>query len=43
MAWGDIARVLGSEGDAVEKDAAALRKRFERLKKKLRELAASGP
>jgi RNA polymerase sigma-70 factor (ECF subfamily) len=43
MAWGDIARVLGSEGDAVERDAAALRKRFERLKKKLRELAASGP
>jgi RNA polymerase sigma-70 factor (ECF subfamily) len=39
MAWNDIARVLGSEPDAVEKDSAALRKRFERLKKRLRELA----
>jgi RNA polymerase sigma-70 factor (ECF subfamily) len=38
MAWNEIARVLGSEEDAVEKDAAALRKRFERLKKRLREL-----
>jgi RNA polymerase sigma-70 factor (ECF subfamily) len=39
MPWNDIARVLGSEPGAVEKDAAALRKRFERLKKRLRELA----
>ena len=39
MVWNDIARVLGSADDAVERDAAALRKRFERLKKKLRELA----
>ncbi len=39
MAWNDIARVLGSPDDAVERDAAALRKRFERLKKRLRELA----
>lgn len=39
MAWNDIARVLGSEEEAVERDAAALRKRFERLKKRLRDLA----
>ena len=39
MAWNEIARVLGSDPDAVDKDAAALRKRFERLKKRLRELA----
>jgi RNA polymerase sigma-70 factor (ECF subfamily) len=39
MAWNDIAKVLGSEPGDVDKDAAALRKRFERLKKRLRELA----
>jgi RNA polymerase sigma-70 factor, ECF subfamily len=39
MPWNDIARVLGSEDDAVDRDAAALRKRFERLKKRLRDLA----
>jgi RNA polymerase sigma factor (sigma-70 family) len=42
MAWNDIARVLAeAEGDTVDipREAAALRKRFERLKTKLRELA----
>jgi RNA polymerase sigma-70 factor (ECF subfamily) len=39
MAWIDIARVLGSgEESSVTREAAALRKRFERLKVKLREL-----
>jgi RNA polymerase sigma-70 factor (ECF subfamily) len=39
LAWLDIARVLGSGDDkALTKEAAALRKRFERLKVKLREL-----
>jgi RNA polymerase sigma-70 factor, ECF subfamily len=42
MAWADIARVLGSEPGSVARDAASLRKRFERLKKRLRELAAAG-
>jgi RNA polymerase sigma-70 factor, ECF subfamily len=37
MSWPEIARVLG-DGEAVERDAATLRKRFERLKQKLREL-----
>lgn len=42
MAWNEIARVLAeADGDAVDitREAAALRKRFERLKAKLRELA----
>jgi RNA polymerase sigma-70 factor, ECF subfamily len=39
MAWLDIARVLGSGDEAtLTREAAALRKRFERLKVKLREL-----
>ncbi|MFO0762579.1 MAG: sigma-70 family RNA polymerase sigma factor [Byssovorax sp.] len=38
MAWSDIARVLGSEPANVARDAAALRKRFERLKQRLRAL-----
>lgn len=42
MAWTDIARVLGTpEADAAvtTREAAAFRKRFERLKARLRELA----
>jgi RNA polymerase sigma-70 factor (ECF subfamily) len=37
MSWNDIAAVLGADGDSVT--AAALRKRFERAKARLRELA----
>lgn len=42
LAWNDIARVLG-DGDPAHlaRDAAALRKRYERLKARLRELASS--
>ena len=42
MSWKDIARAVGEPGDAestVEQRAAALRKRFERAKAQLRELA----
>lgn len=44
MAWRDIALVMGGEGaatddDSVEQRAASLRKRFERAKDALRELA----
>lgn len=42
MSWKDIARTVGEPGDstaAVEQRAAALRKRFERAKAQLRELA----
>lgn len=38
MSWPEIARVLGSAAAEIERDAATLRKRFERLKQKLREL-----
>lgn len=38
MAWKDIARVLGGDGD-VDARAAALRKRFERAKQRLKKLA----
>lgn len=39
MAWLDIAKILGSGDEAaLTREAAALRKRFERLKLKLREL-----
>jgi RNA polymerase sigma-70 factor, ECF subfamily len=43
-AWDDIARVLAAEGAPAPtaRDVAALRKRFERLKKKLRALAEEG-
>lgn len=37
LAWNEVAEVLSSEGDAV--DAAAVRKRFERVKDKLAKLA----
>jgi RNA polymerase sigma-70 factor, ECF subfamily len=41
MGWADIARVLGSGDEAaVTREAATLRKRYERLKDKLRELVA---
>jgi RNA polymerase sigma factor (sigma-70 family) len=46
MAWNDIAQILGSgEPAALTREAAALRKRYERLKERLRELArdASAP
>ncbi len=40
LEWTEIATVLGAEdGAAVRRDAATLRKRYERLKKKLRDLA----
>ncbi len=42
MSWKDIARTLGDPGDAealIEQRAAAFRKRFERAKAQLRELA----
>jgi RNA polymerase sigma-70 factor (ECF subfamily) len=38
MAWKDIARILGGDGD-LEARAAALRKRFERAKQRLKKLA----
>lgn len=38
MSWPEIAKVLGGDDADVERDAATLRKRFERLKQKLREL-----
>jgi RNA polymerase sigma factor (sigma-70 family) len=38
MAWTEIARILGSEEASLAREAAALRKRFERLKIRLREL-----
>lgn len=36
MAWLDIARVLGHGEDVLDREAAALRKRFERLKQRLK-------
>lgn len=39
MSWKDIARAFGAEPAAVDTRAAALRKRFERVKEQLRELA----
>lgn len=41
MAWNDIARVLAGDDSATPsvREVAALRKRFERIKKQLRELA----
>ena len=41
MEWRDVARVLGGDkpAAALERDAAALRKRFERVKQRLRALA----
>ena len=44
LAWNDIAEILLGERakpDAIAKKAAALRKQFERVKERLRELAAS--
>jgi RNA polymerase sigma-70 factor, ECF subfamily len=43
LAWQDIARVLAEEdisGSEATKRSAALRKRFERIKERLRKLAA---
>jgi RNA polymerase sigma-70 factor (ECF subfamily) len=48
LAWNEIAEIMADEGapkspDALRRDAATLRKRFERVKDRLRELArASG-
>jgi len=40
MSWKDIARILGAgDGSDVDSRAATLRKRFERIKERLRELA----
>jgi RNA polymerase sigma-70 factor, ECF subfamily len=42
MGWTDIARVLGTGDEAtLTRDAATLRKRYERLKDRLRELVAA--
>lgn len=41
MSWKDIARAFGSEEAAVDTRAAALRKRFERVKEQLRDLATA--
>lgn len=39
MAWNEIAKILGAEDEAaIRRDASALRKRYERLKIRLREL-----
>lgn len=38
MAWTEIARILGGEEASLAREAAVLRKRFERLKIRLREL-----
>lgn len=40
MSWKDIARAFGAEDAAVDVRAAALRKRYERVKEQLREMAA---
>jgi RNA polymerase sigma-70 factor, ECF subfamily len=42
LSWNEIATVLGSEPEERARDAARLRKRFERLKERLRELAGKG-
>lgn len=39
MSWKDIARAFGAEEKAVDTRAAALRKRYERVKEQLREMA----
>jgi RNA polymerase sigma-70 factor (ECF subfamily) len=39
MSWKDIARAFGAEDSAIDTRAAALRKRFERVKEQLRERA----
>jgi RNA polymerase sigma-70 factor (ECF subfamily) len=39
LEWGDIARVLGASEASLKRETANLRKRFERLKTRLRELA----
>lgn len=42
LPWNEIAQIMGSEGGAdLTREAAALRKRYERLKVRLKELAAS--
>jgi RNA polymerase sigma-70 factor (ECF subfamily) len=41
LSWTEVAEVLAGEGDAP--DEAALRKRFERIKNRLRELVAGDP
>ena len=39
LAWNDVAAIMSAEGESV--DAAALRKRLERVKERLKKLAAS--
>jgi RNA polymerase sigma factor (sigma-70 family) len=41
LGWNEIALVLGSPEDDIARDAAALRKRYERLKGKLKKLLSS--
>jgi hypothetical protein len=36
MPWRDIARVMADDGDDLERLSASLRKRFERVKERLR-------
>lgn len=43
MAWRDIAAVFASDGEDVDQLAARLRKRFERVKERLRERMKSDP
>jgi RNA polymerase sigma-70 factor (ECF subfamily) len=42
FAWPDVARVLARDGEDVERKIVSLRKRFERLKERLRKLARPG-
>ncbi|MEZ4402696.1 MAG: hypothetical protein R3B06_21930 [Kofleriaceae bacterium] len=41
LSWRDVARAVPADGATLEQRAAALRKRFERIKGRLRELAAA--
>jgi len=41
LEWKEIARILGSKSATLTRDAAAVRKRFERIKNRLRERAES--
>jgi RNA polymerase sigma-70 factor (ECF subfamily) len=44
MAWTDIARIMGGDApEAESRQAATLRKRFERLKERLRSMAVPPP
>jgi hypothetical protein len=38
LAWRDIAKILGAEDDALDREAARLRKRFQFVKERLHAL-----